>query len=182
VRSWRDSRAEHPPELDAELEPGVWEVFEYDLFDFANGGAYVHRRELCEARGAPCCLHSPSEHGTRDLPMLLRETTLVERLCPHGVGHPDPDAASYFESIGRQGMGVHGCDGCCGADWTQELYIAGVEAQVRRDAEWERTHAEEAEARRARAATDLAEFERWKAEQVEKAARARQALNDLEGL
>lgn len=30
---------------------------------------------------------------------------LLERLCPHGVGHPDPDDRSADR--------VHGCDGCC---------------------------------------------------------------------
>jgi len=34
---------------------------------------------------------------------------LMERICPHGVGHPDfddPKASDPVES-------VHGCDGCC---------------------------------------------------------------------
>lgn len=30
---------------------------------------------------------------------------LMERICPHGVGHPDPDDINPD--------GVHGCDGCC---------------------------------------------------------------------
>ena len=29
-----------------------------------------------------------------------------ERVCPHGIGHPDPDRPHH-------GGGVHGCDGCC---------------------------------------------------------------------
>jgi hypothetical protein len=32
---------------------------------------------------------------------------ITERICPHGIGHPDPD------DIYAQGH-VHGCDGCCG--------------------------------------------------------------------
>jgi hypothetical protein len=42
-----------------------------------------------------------------------------ERICPHGIGHPDPDDMAYWKSIGEESMGVHGCDGCC----------AGIHAQ-----------------------------------------------------
>ena len=31
-----------------------------------------------------------------------------ERLCPHGVGHPEPGKKHH-------GGGIHGCDGCCTA-------------------------------------------------------------------
>jgi hypothetical protein len=34
----------------------------------------------------------------------------MERICPHGVGHPDPD--EYAIASGGD-AGVHGCDGCC---------------------------------------------------------------------
>jgi hypothetical protein len=30
----------------------------------------------------------------------------MERICPHGVGHPDPDDVFATDT-------VHGCDGCC---------------------------------------------------------------------
>lgn len=38
---------------------------------------------------------------------------LLERICPHGIGHPDPDTARYNERTNRQFENVHGCDGCC---------------------------------------------------------------------
>lgn len=31
----------------------------------------------------------------------------MERICPHGVGHPDPDCMYAKRDT------VHGCDGCC---------------------------------------------------------------------
>jgi len=34
---------------------------------------------------------------------------LMERVCPHGIGHPDPDD---FKSNDKY-ESVHGCDGCC---------------------------------------------------------------------
>ena len=39
---------------------------------------------------------------------------ILERLCMHGIGHPDRDSALYLESIGKSEENVHGCDGCCG--------------------------------------------------------------------
>ncbi len=42
---------------------------------------------------------------------------LVERICTHGIGHPDPDSVKYMESISMPGAkgtwSSHGCDGCC---------------------------------------------------------------------
>lgn len=71
----------------------------------------IHSRDKCA--GQACCIHNPSDHHMRDWTIILRESTLVERRCPHGIGHPDPDSLAYFERIGVEGMGVHGCDGCC---------------------------------------------------------------------
>jgi hypothetical protein len=54
-----------------------------------------------------------------DWPMFTRASRLIERVCPHGVGHPDPDSLGYFErvlSVDRVRflrLGDHGCDGCC---------------------------------------------------------------------
>lgn len=66
-----------------------------------------------------CVIHNPSAHPLRNWPMTLRETNLIERMCPHHVGHPDPDSARAmdFMRYGRIndefGFTVHGCDGCC---------------------------------------------------------------------
>jgi hypothetical protein len=59
---------------------------------------------------------------------------LMERICPHGVGHPDPDDLAYkktvFEKQAKELFdneknrkeyvkdllkieSIHGCDGCC---------------------------------------------------------------------
>jgi hypothetical protein len=41
----------------------------------------------------------------------------MERLCQHGVGHPDPDHIDYVRRTrgtrAAWGDGVHDCDGCC---------------------------------------------------------------------
>ena len=80
---------------------------------FVNGRYYVHFISRCEGRNLPCVIHFPSDHRMRAWPMILRETALVERVCDHDIGHPDPDSVMWFDSIGIRGYGIHGCDGCC---------------------------------------------------------------------
>jgi hypothetical protein len=88
-----------------------------DLIGMHFGGPLlVHDPERCA--GQVCCIHAPSDHPMRDWPQLWRgDRQLMERVCPHGTGHPDPDDIDYkrrtrgdeyarYESI-------HGCDGCC---------------------------------------------------------------------
>lgn len=66
----------------------------------------VHPRSTC--RGYWCCIHYPSNHHMREWPQNWREDrAIMERVCEHGIGHPDPDDPSAFRD------GVHGCDGCC---------------------------------------------------------------------
>lgn len=72
----------------------------------------VHPRSKCE--GQTCCIHNPSEHHMLTWPMNWRgDTGVMERICAHGVGHPDPDATAYQKSLGNTHHGTHGCDGCC---------------------------------------------------------------------
>lgn len=72
----------------------------------------VHLSNQCA--GEFCVVHNPSDHHMRTWPLNWRDDTgVMERICPHGVGHPDPDAADFQESIGREWATVHGCDGCC---------------------------------------------------------------------
>ena len=76
----------------------------------------VHDESECA--NEHCCFHNPSPHHMVDWPMVMRcdiGVPLVERTCPHGVGHPDPDSLVWVKSIGKEGYGVHGCDGCCAA-------------------------------------------------------------------
>lgn len=86
-------------------------------FNFLNGSALVHNPDRCEGRS--CALHNPSEHNMKDMPMILRESTLIERQCEHGVGHPDPDSVLYLNTVNNLRMwDIHGCcsEGCCQKD------------------------------------------------------------------
>ena len=68
----------------------------------------VHNQSLCE--GQPCTIHNRSDHHMRSWPQHWRDDTAVmERTCPHGVGHPDPDSPWPWDSS----RWIHGCDGCC---------------------------------------------------------------------
>lgn len=59
----------------------------------------------------PCVIHSPSAHHMADWPQRWRgDRGIMERLCEHGIGHPDPDDYAIREGVDP---GVHGCDGCC---------------------------------------------------------------------
>ena len=71
----------------------------------------VHDPSFCE--GQPCTIHNRSDHHMRAFPQHWRsDRALMERICLHGVGHPDPDSPFAADSH----MWVHGCDGCCKGD------------------------------------------------------------------
>lgn len=78
----------------------------------------IHAKEVCKP---PCPFHAPSDHPLNQAPIHIRDDKdfLVERICEHGVGHDDPDSASYMRSKGLKWPGIHGCDGCCTASPSQ---------------------------------------------------------------
>jgi hypothetical protein len=79
---------------------------------------YVHNKKDC--KGNYCVVHNPSDHHMRDWPLHWRDDRKIfERICPHGIGHPDPDDMAYKKSIGHPDEGIHGCDGCC----NEQIYI-----------------------------------------------------------
>ena len=72
----------------------------------------VHAPSECQGR--PCCIHHPSDHPLADAPLHWRpDKRVMERICPHGVGHDDPDDYAYRSTINPNARRVHGCDGCC---------------------------------------------------------------------
>ena len=62
-----------------------------------------------------CVVHNPSKNVMSDFPYNWRtDRGIMERICSHGIGHPDIDSAAFLSKIGRSDENVHGCDGCCG--------------------------------------------------------------------
>lgn len=77
---------------------------------------YVHDRADCV--GKHCAIHNPSDHPMKDFPTHWRDDrSLMERICPHGIGHPDPDYIAFkrrtFGDADANNESIHGCDGCC---------------------------------------------------------------------
>lgn len=95
-----------------------------ELFVDGNGKhVEVHERtDDCVQNG--CCIHNPSSHPLTGAPLVWRTAGMfdikpshMERICEHGVGHPDPDSLRYLLRTGNESLamtlGIHGCDGCC---------------------------------------------------------------------
>ena len=65
----------------------------------------AHSLEDCEEDVCP--IHKLTDHPMRIFPQHWRDDRrIMERICSHGVGHPDPDDVLNEDR-------VHGCDGCC---------------------------------------------------------------------
>lgn len=74
----------------------------------------IHAASRCEGRHCP--IHNPSEHALRNAPLNWRDDHhMMERICPHGIGHPDPDDLDYKRRYqdDTTWLEVHSCDGCC---------------------------------------------------------------------
>jgi len=64
----------------------------------------THSKKRCN--GTHCPVHNISDHHMRDWPQRYRfDRNITERICPCGVGHPDPDDPTTDK--------IHGCCGCC---------------------------------------------------------------------
>lgn len=67
----------------------------------------VHSKKAC--KGEYCCIHNPSNHHMADWPQVWRaDRGIMERVCEHGVGHPDFDQIMKCDEDW-----IHGCDSCC---------------------------------------------------------------------
>jgi hypothetical protein len=74
---------------------------------FGNELFGVHEADQCLR--AYCPIHNVSDHPLKDAPQRWnRAKGSMERVCAHGIAHPDPD-----DYKARAIKSVHGCDGCC---------------------------------------------------------------------
>lgn len=85
----------------------------YEIYAGING-LLVHSNGSCAGEG--CSIHHPSLHSMIGWPLNWRsDRRMMERLCKHGIGHPDPDDYWYRLRnlpVSLQSL-AHGCDGCC---------------------------------------------------------------------
>jgi hypothetical protein len=87
-----------------------------DVLHTIDGVVRTHSIDKCHGR--VCAVHNPTDHHMRDWPMLWRsDRALLERVCCHGIGHPDPDHLTYLRDMygvdHAQCESIHGCCGCC---------------------------------------------------------------------
>jgi hypothetical protein len=77
-------------------------------------GEWWHRPENCVG---PCPLHNQTAHHMTDWPLAWNdERGVFERVCLHGIGHPDPDDRPT--RLGMTDATRHDCDRCChGGGW-----------------------------------------------------------------
>lgn len=90
------------------------EVPEFERHILSGRRVRTHTLKNCTGRN--CVIHNPSKHRMVAWPRNLRDDTgRIERVCPHGVGHPDPDDVAYWVTKGQDArtLWTHGCDGCC---------------------------------------------------------------------
>lgn len=94
------------------------------------GGQRLQTHSKGSCQGVHCCIHSPSLHHMREWPQDWRsDRGLMERICPHGVGHPDPDDPKSQDKY----EAVHGCDGCCDPRLSYEQDIIELQQNYERE-------------------------------------------------
>lgn len=89
----------------------------------------AHPEEVCA--GQFCVIHNPSDHHMKEWPMLWRtDRKIMERICPHQVGIPDPDDLAYRVNILGEDPKYAGIHGSCGYGCGTERYIQGSLART----------------------------------------------------
>lgn len=85
-------------------------VFERNKFTLEGGQTIFNVHHINQCAGERCPIHNLSDHPMRSWRQHFRDDRqIMERICPHGIGHPDPD--DVYNA--HRGSDVHGCDGCC---------------------------------------------------------------------
>jgi len=91
----------------------------YTNLENSNIKLLAHEPDECKSPDA-CTIHNRTDHHMRSFKQFYRfGRGIMERICSHGVGHPDPDD---IRIINKADDGVHDCDGCCIRFATEEEY------------------------------------------------------------
>jgi hypothetical protein len=73
---------------------------------------FTHTQGTCY--GPYCAIHNPMPGPWAEWPRLWREDrNILERVCPHGVGHPVAEMYEWAITNGHGYSLVHGCCGEC---------------------------------------------------------------------
>lgn len=90
----------------------------------------THSQTRCAL--GPCVIHNRTAHHMRSWwAIWLEDRKIVERICPHGIGHPDPDQFGYWRDTDQLWQATHGCDGCCDSSVIQgELAPLAIKGEL----------------------------------------------------
>jgi|SRR5687767_4554314 len=104
--------------MSATIETTVKDLIEDEQYEYSytGTGQRIQHHSYKDCAGRHCCIHKPSPHHMTMWRLHFRadRAPLMERICRHGVGHPDPDCLDYLMLTNPTGeWSVHGCDGCC---------------------------------------------------------------------
>jgi hypothetical protein len=87
---------------------GLYDSQSHNLENSDEKLTNVHSPNQCA--GENCTIHNMSDHHMRTWPQHWRsDRGIMERICSHGIGHPDPDNPWSNDDSNW----IHGCDGCC---------------------------------------------------------------------
>ena len=90
----------------------------YNQLEHSNISINSHDLEVCA--GSVCAFHNRTDHHMRKFRQFYRlDRNAMERICGHGVGHPDPDD---IDIVNGKSDGIHDCDACCIRFATQDEY------------------------------------------------------------
>jgi len=92
---------------------------EYAELEHSKISLLVHDKSNC-LNPEVCTIHNRTNHNMRGFKQFYSfDRHIMERICTHGIGHPDPDD---IRIINGSDNGEHGCDGCCLDFKVQEDY------------------------------------------------------------
>lgn len=121
LRLMQVERGEMPPppyEPGWDASTGRFIVRGTDSYGWPKGWMALptHQEKSC-LLPEQCVIHHPSDHAMKDWPLYWRaDRMLMERICTHGTGHPDPDDIAFKAAVAPdlvEHEADHGCDGCC---------------------------------------------------------------------
>lgn len=134
-KDWVDRIAEPSKGLKDETLPWIKSILDISgliekqilVTKFVSKGGRLHTKAECKEsrkQGAPknCVFHKPTIHRLTGSVQILRASALIEDMCEHKVGHPNPDSAAYLNwRDSTTTWYIHGCDGCCGDIVEQDM-------------------------------------------------------------
>lgn len=100
--------------------PGAWRIVGPTVLPIRAHQLLTGVHDADECADRSCTIHDPSEHHMLPFDLHYRaDRGIFERVCGHGVGHPDPDQVAHwrwiFDREDADAEAIHGCcaEACC---------------------------------------------------------------------